>query len=416
MGVSGPWGAILGVGLMRWPVGATMRPVRLLVPALLALVQAPGEAPDYAAAMADAKKHLRARAYDEAAAAAKKALGASEEPKVGGPERHAAEMLRARIAEVQDKDVEAARRYRDAAHAALDDRRGRARALSRRRRALFAAKRKNEANRVTELLKHDQRLRLFERYPRRSEAKRKAALKDLAVAERVYRADRDGARVELARAVKALVLARSGEPDAAIEAAKEATSAKSWRARAVAQQALYYAYADKDDHEAALDAAIRFNGLEASSHDEARRLYVRTRELQRACRKLEAENEAGTCARRQLAVAKRVFLTDYSRHSQRRGPLSSDELDRTHHEALPWLESCVLNVARQDMDRFAGTDLTISWVVGAKGRPDEVAVRPSRYAEELKTCLEDVVGSFRYPRVRSKELSSVSIPYSLNFN
>lgn len=387
--------------------------MRVLVSTLLALSGAP-EPSGFEAAMAEAEKQLRARAYDEAKAAARAARKASEDPKVGGPQRHAALMLLGRIAEAQDAHVEAARRYRDAAHAALDDRRGRSRALARRRRALLAAKRKNEAQRVTELLQHDQKLRIYERYPRRSKKKRDEAVRDLSTAERVYKADSDEARAQLARAVKALVWARSGEPDSALAEAKKLDDVPSPRARAVALQALYYAHDAKDDAEAALDAAIRFNGLEAEATDEDGRLYVRTRELDRACKKLEAENEAGACARRQLALTKRVFLTDYSRRSQHRGPLSSDELDRTHHEALPWLEWCVLNVARADKERFSGTDLTISWVVGAKGRPEEIAVKPSRYAPDLERCLEDVVGRFRYPRVRSQELSSVSVPYSLD--
>ncbi len=390
-----------------------MRPVRVLVTTLLALSGAP-ESSAFDAAMAEAEQHLRERAYDEAKAAARAARKASADPKIGGPERHAALMLEARIASAQDAHVEAARRYRDAAHAALDDRRGRARALARRRRSLSAAKHKNEAKRVTELLQHDQKLRVYERYPRRSQKKRDEAVRDLNLAERVYRADSDEARVELTRAIRALVRARSGEPEEAIAEAKKLDDARSPRARAVAFQALYYAHDSQGDAEAALDAAIRFNGIEAEAAGEEGSLYVRTRELERACRKLEKESAAGSCARRQLALAKRVFLTDFSRRSQRRGPLSSDELDRTHHEALPWLEACVLDVAREDKERFAGTDLTISWVVGAKGRPEEIAVKPSRYGSDLRRCLDDVVANFRYPRVRSQELSSVAVPYSLD--
>lgn len=373
----------------------------------------PAAAEGFEDAIAAAERALRHGDYDEAIQQVRSAKANLDEPAVGGPRRYAAELLLGRIARAKKDHVVAARRFRDAAHAALDDRRARSRALSLRRRALFAANERTSAKVVSELMKHDQRLRVFERYPRRSPKKRDKALRDLDRAADAYRADRDRARVDQAKAVRALVLARSGEAKSAIAAAEHLADAAAPRARAIAAQALYYARVAEGDTDGALAAAVRFNRIDAESVDERRRIYFRTRELDAACKKYEADREPGACARAQLDLAGAVALTDYSKQ-KRSGRLSQQDLERAHHEGLPWLERCVLDAAKKDPERFAGTDLTISWVVGADGEPTETKVKPSRYAEDLQPCLRDVVGRFRYPRVRNNELSSVAIPYSLD--
>lgn len=309
--------------------------------------------------------------------------------------------------------VQATKHYREAAQ--LNTRPGtlRRRAQDRRRRALTKQKKKKAAKAVAKLQKADQKLYVLHRYPKRTKRKAQEASKELEKLSADYRADGDDNFAQLAIAVRALVLARSGFRDDALEIAKNLRRAASKRSRSIAMKAQYYALAPTEDVKAAAAAAVHFANLHAETFAEPLTLYVRPPELDRACKKYDEAEGQGACAKLQLKLVDRVFLRDFSQGRRRNGQLTQADLDRVHAQVLPWLESCVLDAAREDQERFYDTDLKISWVVSAFGTPDQIKVKPSRYETDLAKCLTEVIPSFRYPRVRSQELSSVAVPYRL---
>lgn len=368
----------------------------------------------YAEALARVRTARRAKDPRAALRACRDAVEAAGEPDFGGPRTARAHAACAEVELDRDRPRAAERAYGRAARAAVHSDRARRKYLARRRSAATRARRPEAAKRVTELLAHDAQLKATLRRPRRSEREAERLAKTLLDARRAYRADRDGSRVRLADAARALVLGFSSRAALAEKLAQRVLKRPAPdRVAAVAWRALYVARRGGDP-KAAAEAAIRLDEVRFAARPEAERRYARGRELRDACRALDDAEGAGACVRLQVSLRGYAALVDYSKR-RRGGPLQEAELARVHADALPTLERCVLGLARDDPERYRGEELTFSWTIGNDGRPLDVEVRPGRHAEAAATCIEDAVAWFRYPRTpRTAERRNVRIPYRLD--
>ncbi len=383
---------------------------------VMCLATGPLQAADgFDAHLRAARLALRNRDFKAGRQACRAAHKAAEEPEIAGPRTAKALELCARIEMAADRPKVAMRKYRDAAHAAVYAPKLRRKYLAGRRRAAYSAKRKRAAKAVTQLLQEDAKVQGILRRPRRNARTIKAALETLEHAKKVYLGDRDRQQARLTDAVRALVFAESAEPVRAKKLAKRVL-AQPAPATVIqpALKALYLAHANSGAPRPAAEAAVRLDMLRYDEKVEARRRFARGRELKRACRALDADAGAGTCARLQLKMRGFVALIDHSRR-RTRGRLTQSQLDRVHAEALPALEGCVLKLARADPDRYKDEELKFSWTIGPKGRPLNIEVRPRRHVEGAKACTEGTIAWFRYPRPpASAERTNVSVPYRLD--
>lgn len=356
---------------------------------------------------------LKLRDWPAAERACKEALAATDEPPSGGPRSVRAARLCAEL-EVDRRDWPAAvRRYRDAQRLALDDLAEHRRLLLLRKNAAKEAGRAPLVQLLEELLDADDDLQVALRRPERSGAGLQKTLASLESAQTAFAKDRDQGYLLLIRAVRALVRARSGEAkDVRGEAERLVAEVLHRPARQAAVEAAFLGAEAEGDVDAGAELAIRLNQARSADLPERRRRYSRGRELDRACRAYDQKNGAGACAKREFELTLSVSLVDYSR-DRRRGELSPDDLSRVHAQALPALQACVLRIARHEPERFRDTDLVLSWVIDAEGKPIEIGIAPKRYQEDLKGCAE-LVAWFRYPRVSSREPKSVQVPYHLD--
>lgn len=356
---------------------------------------------------------LKKKDYAGAEQSCKEALTATEEPESGGPRSVKAAKLCAELEVARGDWAAAVRRYRDAQRLALDDLQEHRRLLLLRKNAAKEAKRTPLVQLIDELLAADDDVQVALRRPDRSGGGLQKTLAALDAAQAAFAKDRDQSYGQLIKAVRVLVRARSGQAKEVREEAQRLVAEVLHRpARLAAVEAAFLGAEAAGQVEDAAELAIRLNQVRNAELPERRRRYQRGRELERACRAYEAEKGAGACAKREFELTLSVSFTDYSR-DRRKGELSADDLARTHAQALPGLQACVLRIARSDAERFRDTDLLLSWVIDPEGKPMEVTVAPKRYAEDLKGCAE-LITWFRYPRVSSREPKSVQVPYHLD--
>lgn len=260
---------------------------------------------------------------------------------------------------------------------------------------------------------HDRKVRAIERRPERSGEKLARALAELREARAVYEKDGDRAHATWAEAVRALLLARSGDHASALVIARALdTEHAPKETRALVQRALFHGLAGAGDVEESARAAVRLNEILHAELPEARRRYARAPELDEACDRLEAESGAGGCARLERSLTGFVTLRDFSRWKRKRA-LTSVDLDRVHSRGLPILEDCVREVAKKDLEFYAGASLELSWTVDRQGRPVEIEVRPGRYARDLEPCTNGVIRWLRYPKVWTRERKTIAIPLQI---
>ena len=383
----------------------------------LALASSSGARADeaaYALDMQQARDALRAEALEDARRACRAAARAADEPKWGGPRGAAAWALCAEADLRAERPSAAVKALARAGRWALDDLRARRRHVAARQRVAAKAGLTADAKRAGAVLRQDILLQGLLRRPRQSKAGLQSVLRRLDEAGKLYREDLAGQAARLVEAARALVLARSGAPEEGARIAERLLAAPGpRRVREAALTAQYYARRAAEDPAGAARAAIQLNALRSQDLSEERRRFARGYELDQACRALDAEQGPGRCTRLQLEVEGYAALVDHSR-GRPKAALSPDDLERVHADALPVLERCVLEHARRDRERFAGTDLRFSWTIDPGGRPVGPEIRPRRYAAELEACVKEAVLWIRYPRVRTQERTNVSVPYRLD--
>ncbi len=383
---------------------------------LALIVAAFGAAPEQSF-VTERKAALRALAKRDFSAArqrCRRALAAVDEPKTGGTQTAAAHALCGRVERAADRPVAAAKHYKRAAWASVDAPKRRRGYLAKRRSAHHAAKHRVTAQSVTKLLQHDAKVHRLRVRSRKRGRAAKEALKALLDAHRAYRQDGDRQQARLAQAVRALVLSQSDKSALAKKLAQRVLRSP---APALVEQAglraLYHAHTSAKATEAAAQAAIRLDEVSHAHLLDDKRRYRRGRELQQACRALDAQQGAGACVRLQLKLRGYASLTD---HSRRKSPrrLTQPQLQRVHGDALVTLEYCVLALAKADPERYRDEELHFNWSIQPDGRPSNIEVRPRRHTAAAQACIDDAVSWFRYPRTpASAERTNVSVPYRL---
>jgi hypothetical protein len=384
-----------------------------LLTSLLISAGAPSE--DYEPLMKKAQALLAKSDLEEARAAAKEAFTKCGDPPEGGQHAMRAKALLGEIEVKRKRFKTAAHEFKEAMRFALDDHHARGRMLAKRRAAYEKASDKLRMDLADQIAKHDAVLLATLRKPFNPEGKRAEVRAQLASAMAVYKAEEDPIHVQWAAAARALVSAKSGAPDEALQEARPIADDKNtYRAvRATALEAIQSAALAKEDVDAATRAALMLNAALSESMPEDRRRYVRMKGLDTLCGRYEGEHGAGSCARLERESTGRYTFTDLSVGRVRK-ELSDDDLDRAHRQFLPAIEDCVLTSARANRDAYQSTDIQISWAIQPKGQASDIDIKPKRYERELMPCVEERIAWFRYPRYTSPERKTVTIPYHLD--
>lgn len=387
----------------------TRSPALLALLSLLLANRAFAQKEEYAALMRSARRALKKRSLDEAATACRKAERAArgESPLAEAQ----ALQLCGDVEMRRERFRAAADRYGDAAKRAREDLRLRERLLYARRNAARKGKATRSVELTKDVLKADRTLRQAMRRPRRRGKALDKTLAALSEAEQVYRRDRDRDRAVEARAVRSLVLVRSGKPDAGVRIAERLTDARRTpeHAQMIAHQALATVRYEQGEMESAARSAIRFNHLRNKGLPEERRWHSRAPLLDRVCSKLGVSE----CTRLELKLTGDATFTDFSK-GRRRKELSQADIDRVHAQALPALEACVLAAARKEPDFYRGVDIQLSWSINPEGRATQIDLSPKRNRPDILPCAQKRLTRLRYPRVYTKERKNVVIPYHLD--
>jgi hypothetical protein len=387
-----------------------------------AAAAAPPQPDPYREALAEAREAERAGEPVRALEALRRAT--LEAGEVDGGPRTARALLeegRIELAQKQPKTALAAFRH---AHAASADAFG-LRSMACARRIEAAAS--SGASAIEEKLcrearERDQKVLARVWSPAVAAAERKTAERELDEAARAYETSGDAPHAIWTRAVKARLLAWSGETEAALEAAGKLLDAEHVPAfaRKRALEAGHRASVVTKDLDGETRYLLLLNALQQDAatppvSPEVRR-YARTQLLESACVRFDRSHGAGSCARLARDVTGNYSFHDHSRGRPKRS-LSAQDLEQAQAQYLPLLVECIDGAARaasSDDPLFEDASLTIGWVVDARGLAIEPEISPHRYQAVLGGCVEERLGWFRYPRsIDTAERQSVSMPYDL---
>jgi hypothetical protein len=372
----------------------------------------------YVVAVSAARERMRARAWDEAAGHARAALEAADaDPEVATERTIAAARLAGDIELRRDRPDRAARRYAAAARAAAAEPRLRHRLMALRRAALLRARRPQEVKRVDELVAADRKLEQLRWRAAVPRSRLARSLAEIDAAVRGYVRDRDGDRAAWARAVRALVVARSDEPEAGRGAAERLLSGRDGQvafARRVALDAARFAARRAGDLEGEARAALQANLLDNLDLDFDVRRHRRSRIASEVCRRYERGEGPGACARLAKAVTGEYSFEDHSAGRPVK-TLEPRAVEVAQAQYLPLLEECLrLAAQRPDVeDLFRDGELEIAWSIGPEGRTSEVELAPKRYEPIVGACVRERLDWFRYPRHRDGQRPHVRLPFTL---
>lgn len=386
-----------------------MRAVLITLVLTLSLTSAQTPSDDeWTRVMRDADAAIARGALDAAIVLARQAAKVSSEDPARAIRAH---MLAGDLELKRKRPVNAARRYRDAAHLTIADPVARRRATSKRRAALATAKSAKRLAHATKLVEADALVREAEQSPRRP-ARGRALRAKLADAAALYRRDRDLVFADRALAARALVAARSGAIDEALAEASPLTArSQPPSIRRVALEALVAAAGR--DLDALTAATLDLNAAEAETLPEARRRHHRRRGLDALCGRYDRAHAPGACARLEHERTGSWTFTDRSRERPRR-ELSDADVAVVHAQLLPALEACLRVAAKADPEQFRGTDVRIGWTIQPMGLVSDEEIAPKRYRGALEPCVRERLSWARYPRYTSGERKSVTIPYHLD--
>jgi hypothetical protein len=378
---------------------------------LVALAARAEERPrSFEQALIQARIALKTRNLSLAEERCQQALAAADEPWYGGLRSVEAARACADVAVEKSGPGAALRHFRDAAHLSVHDFATRRALMLERRRAAENLESPAELELVAALSGADAAVQDGLNRPDRAGLGLDGLLAELEGAEAVYQRDRDRAFGLLARAARALMMARSRRAADALPLTEGLVGADQPPAvRLAALEALYLGRVGARDVEGAAVAAIRLNALRAAEVDLAERPYFRSLELEAGCALYDASHGRGACARLELEVTGAATLRDFARLI--RPTLNRDELELIHRQAFPALEACVHEAARADGETYRGAELEVSWTIGRDGAAHDAKVRPERFREALWPCVERTVLKLRYPRSARGEPMPVRVPY-----
>lgn len=383
-----------------------------LLVATPALSAAARMTPECKSALADADRAARKGDPAMARAALDEAARLGADPPEGG---ECVARVLAKKGELAESPAEAARAYRRAAHRAVEHQ-SLWRTLSAARvRAEAKAQHLRTAERVTKLIALEAQVAALDRQP--ATRGRAAALDDAIAA---FRADKDPVRAAWSAAVKAKVLAATGDAAGARALAEPLAGEAPRRprfVRAAAHEALALAAIAVKDPEGEARAALMVDALRAElagrSPDERR--FSRSKDVERACARYEKSAGDGRCAALAREATGEFSFVDPSRARPRK-TMSPDELERVQKQYSPVVESCVREVAKAHVDGelFENASIKVGWSVRGDGRAGEVEIEPRRYEAALGPCVRERVAWFRYPRTTDGQVHSVVLPFQLD--
>lgn len=392
-----------------------------------AVVVAAGGVADPARASAGDLAACRAR-LAEAERTAKRDLAAARvlideavrlgaDPREGGACSARALGLLGALAVREGDHKRATKHYRQAAHRAVEDH-ALWRTLTQARVSAEArAGRRDRAERIGQLLTLHGQVLLLERRAAVGKAGRAAAVRTLDEAVAALRTDKDPVRAEWATAVKAKVLALSGEPDEGRALAAPLAEPAARRPRFVritAHEALAAAAGKDAEAEARAQLSVDALRAELARRTPAERRFARSPATERACARYEREAGDGRCATLALAATGEFSFSDPSKARPKK-TLGSDELERAQQQYTPVVEACVREAAKAHVDGelFDNAQIKIGWPVRGDGRTGEVEIEPRRYEAALGPCVRERVSWFRYPRATDGQVHNVVLPFAL---
>lgn len=373
-------------------------------------------APSCAQLLKDARAAL-AKGDDAAAGRAiDDALKRGEDPPEGGDCVSSAHRLQGDLAMKSDAHKRAALAYRNAAHHAGEDEKLWRTLTTLRLEALKKAGSKPAEDSLRRLLDQEAAIRRYARAAQVAKAALGSAEREIEAAQAALRADKDAIRAAYAGAVKAKVLAWSGESDRALQLAAQ------WFAperppfvREIALEAAVRVAQAKGDLEGEVRFALQLNAVRARNLPPAERRYFRTPALDRICSRWEAKVGAGRCATVAKQLTGEYSFRDWSKLPPK-PTLSVQDLELAQAQYLPAIKGCVEDAvkANQETTLFENASINISFTITSLGTTREVEISPRRYDTHLGGCVRERVASFRYPRARDGGVRTVSIPYQLD--
>ena len=383
------------------------------------LAEATGASGDPAACRARLAEAERTAKRDLPAARAliDEAVRLGADPREGGACSARALSLLGALAVREGDHKSATKHYRQAAHRAVEDH-ALWRTLTQARVSAEArAGRRDRAERIGKLLTLHGQVLVLERRAAVGKAGRAGAVKTLDEAVAALRADKDPVRAEWATAVKAKVLALSGEPEQgrALAAPLAEPSARRPRfVRITAHEALAAAAGKDAEAEARAQLSVDALRAEQARRAPAERRFARSPATERACARYEKEAGDGRCAALALAATGEFSFSDPSKARPKK-TLGAEELERAQQQYTPVVEACVREAAKAHVDGelFDNAQIKIGWPVRGDGRTGEVEIEPRRYEAALGPCVRERVSWFRYPRATDGQVHNVVLPFAL---
>ncbi|MHB8873302.1 MAG: hypothetical protein ACYC8T_06415 [Myxococcaceae bacterium] len=215
----------------------------------------------------------------------------------------------------------------------------------------------------------------------------------------------DGAMAAYRRMGDALMVARvhlaRGRAEPA-ELAKVERACAEPRCLSVRRQALkasYQLHLRNGEPEEAAKAALSEMQLAASREPVARRRYLRTDEVDRACASLDAKAARGACRKLEKAHLGGYSFRDFSLQQVGEG-LPAELIRPVNEQYGVLLEEC-LAVEATRLVPPASVTYRLRWVVLNDGRVDAVHVSPADQGE-LAKCVRAQFGYWRYPRYQGE--------------
>ncbi len=226
------------------------------------------------------------------------------------------------------------------------------------------------------------------------------------------RAENDPMLEARALAIDAKLSSAGGYPDEALRKLEQAAAccadgACPALAAECLQKAALLAQGLKDARRAYVLLAKAAWEKTAGLPDQERR-YGRTGEMDRACEELGQGHIA--CAGIEIEQTGLALLHDYSRQSLP-GPLPRSSIEEVHRQALSLLYLCLQQESRAGRIE-PGDSFELFWAITNQGGTDRFQLSPADAPAGLRTCLEQAVAAFRYPRYTGQR-QTVTVPLSL---
>lgn len=168
-----------------------------------------------------------------------------------------------------------------------------------------------------------------------------------------------------------------------------------------------------NDVDGAVKLALREVQVVSELVPEQDRTWARTPMLDQTCVSFDTKNGAGSCRALEKKTLGRWTFHDYSRESAGEG-LSADQVRMVNEHFAPLLQECLAEQARRmtppDAQRFE-----VRWVVFNDGRVGEAHLRKDLDASPLANCLRAQFVTWRYPRYEG-EFQNVEQAFTVTAN